>query len=96
MSSIVDVTGVDRAKLLQKLWENAKPASFFTLSGLPEPEFDLERAQREIHTDGYVDYVCGRCIKTSVFSKETAIDGRLYDREYGLGSFKKIVDQCKK
>lgn len=97
MSSLVNVEGIDRKVLLRKLWENAKPASFFTLQDIPSPAFSLEIALGQLQSNGvYADYICGRCIKTNVFAKEDTIDGRLYDREYGQGSFQKVVNQCKK
>lgn len=92
MSTKVDVTGIDRRKLLLELWRNAKPA--FLLSWEPTPNFDIDEALGELNS-GYADYICGRCIKVNVMSKEKVIDGKLYDREYGPGSFQKVVNRCK-
>lgn len=96
MSTKIDVTGLDRKVLLHELWKNAKPALFFVRLGSSGPEFNMERALSELQSnDTYADYICGRCIKASVFAKENEIDGKFYDREYGTGSFQKVVNRCK-
>jgi hypothetical protein len=94
---MVDVTGIDRKKLLKALWENAKPAAFYDSGLLPPPTFNLDKAMHSVRRDGYVDYVCGRCIKTDLFDERTNVinpDG--YDREYGQGAFQRVVASLRK
>jgi hypothetical protein len=88
---MVDVAGIDRKKLLKALWDNAKPAAFFKDYPSLTPTFDLDDVMRNARR-GYVDYACGRCIKAKVFTKESTIDPRMYDREYGEGAFQRVVD----
>lgn len=94
--SIVDVSGIDRMDLLEALWKNAKPASFFTMNNVPSPysSFSRELAKTEIWND-YADYIQGRCIKVKIMSKQNQLDGRMYDSEHGQGSFEKIVSSLK-
>ena len=97
MGDMVDVTGIDRKELLKALWENAKPAAFFMVYGTNSPSFDIDEAMRDVrHGRTYVDYACGRCIKSDVFTEKSEIDPRSYDREYGQGEFQKVVDSLKK
>lgn len=94
---MVDISGLDRMVLLKALWSNAKPAAFFTMGlGFSKgaPGWDEEEAKKEIF-NGYVDYVCGRCIKCYLFCESTTVDPGLYDREYGDGAFSKVVASLK-
>jgi hypothetical protein len=91
---MVDVSGIDRVELLRALWENSSPAVFFAHSGMSPSVFD-EREARE-HRGEYVDYFCGRCIKSNVFTKENVIDPGLYDRDFGQGAFQKVVDRLRR
>lgn len=91
ISSTVDITGVDKRKLLKCLWENSKPAVFFTMSGMPAPKFNEDEAGRQMHQNGYFDYVCGRSIKCDL--SKNYVDPTLYDRDNGFGAFKKCVEK---
>jgi hypothetical protein len=83
----VSIKGIDKVKLLHALWNRARPAAFFVLSGHMSPGFDECAAKEAIR--GTIDYYCGRCIKTDL-SGDIA-DPSLYDRDWGEGSFQKIV-----
>ena len=61
-----DLSYVDREKLLECLWRKSKPAAFFTMNGIPPPPYDKQEAKSRAR-NGYVDYACGRCIKTQIF-----------------------------
>jgi hypothetical protein len=91
MSNKVDVTGVDRKRLLEALWKLAKPVGWYFMDRDADLLFDIEQAMNEL--DGtYADYVCARCIKSDVFSAENFIDPSGYDKEHGKGSFQRVVD----
>ena len=83
----VSIKGVDKVKLLTALWKGAKPAAFFAFSGRISPIFDESAAKDAVR--GYIDYYCGRCIKTDL-SGDIA-NPTSYDAEWGAGSFQKIV-----
>lgn len=57
--------------------------------------FDKNEAKRCMNSVGYIDYLSGRCMKINVFQDENQVDGRLYDREYGNGSFSHLVETVK-
>lgn len=95
-TSGVDVSDIDRKVLLKALWENAKPAAFFNPIPSLVPPYDENRALEEVDRDGYVDYACGRCIKSDVFGKSNIIDPSLYDRDWGNGAFQNVVDKLRK
>jgi hypothetical protein len=83
----VSIIGKDKKKLLRALWEHAKPAVFFQMHGLPGPAFEEAAAERELK--GYIDYFCGRCIKTDL--RGDTANPSAYDNDWGTGSFEKIV-----
>ena len=86
----IDITGIDKVELLHNLWQNMKPAAFF--GGMDGPAFDRELAKEAVKK--YIDYFCGRCIKSDL-SKDS-VDPWLYDRDAGAGSFERIVQKIKK
>jgi len=87
----VDISGVDKVVLLRELWNNSKPAAFFTMNGIPPPPFNETNAK--FFVDKYIDYYDGRLIKTDI-SGDTA-NPSMYDRDNGSGSFQKSVDAAK-
>jgi hypothetical protein len=87
--STVDISKVDKVKLLKALWVNATPAIFFQQFGVTPPSFDEEGAKDAVKK--YIDYYNGRCIKTDLSQNTARPNG--YDRDYGEGSFARIVRQ---
>jgi len=85
----IDISGLDRVELLRHLWENSKVAGFFSMYGGPAPSFGSERRPEDA-VSGYIDYYCGRVIKTDLRNDE--IDPYLYDRDNGIGAFKRVVE----
>ena len=83
----VSIAGKDKKKLLRALWGHAKPAPFFQMHGLSGPAFEEATAEKALL--GYIDYFCGRCIKTDLSG--TTADPSAYDNDWGAGSFEKIV-----
>ena len=92
----VDISGLDKVALLKVLWENSKPAAFFSSfdalnANCNPPPFNEQNAKVAVTKD--IDYFEGRCIKTDL-SGNTA-DPRLYDRDYGSGKFAEIVQRMR-
>ena len=92
MTDTIDISGLDRVELLLRLWTNMKPAAFFAMSGRPSPSFD-ESAAKKVVGD-YIDYFQGRAIKTDLSKDE--VNPRLYDRDAGSGTFKRVVESMRK
>lgn len=91
MTETVKIAGIPKVELLRALWNNMKPAAFFTMSGLPPPVFDTEHAEQVV-TD-YIDYFCGRCIKTDLSKDE--VNPWSYDRDAGQHAFARIVSELR-
>ena len=93
--SVVDISNVDLVVLIKALWNNMKPAAFFTMSGIPSPSGPSEQEVLDhLKRDKYIDYLNGRCIKTD-FSDLTKVSTRMYNRDAGEGAFEKIVNQLR-
>lgn len=86
----VDVFGLDRKKLLNRLWENAT----FVDNSSQSPYFEKE-ALLAAHKNGYVDTVCGKRIKAFVFGNEKNVDCTEYDKLYGSGTFQSVVTEMR-
>jgi hypothetical protein len=87
----VDINGLDKVQLLLMLWNNAAVASFFEFMPQSAPVFDETEANTVV--EQYIDYFCGRCIKTDI-SGDTA-DPWSYDRNAGTGTFQRVVDKMR-
>ncbi len=85
----VDITGLDKDVLLRALWTRSQPASFFELSGVSPPPFNLNKAKCQLQ-NGYADYVCGRVINADIYNKDT-VNPSNYDRDNGIGAFAEVV-----
>lgn len=85
----VFIGDLDKVELLKALWLNAKPAAYFNgcRSPLLIPPFNAADAQKAVLK--YVDYFCGRCIKSDL-SGDYAHPGG-YDRDWGRGAFADVV-----
>ena len=70
MQSKVDISGLDKQKLLRALWDKASPAAFF--GAVAAPKFEPADQWR-------LDYHCGRCIKADL--RAESVDPYGYDNE---------------
>lgn len=83
----INIKGISKTEILRALFLNSTPASFFILSGIPAPSFDDSNA--EIAVASYIDYFCGRLIKSDISKDLTYNLG--YNREYGAHAYEKII-----
>jgi hypothetical protein len=88
--SMVDITNIDKVKLLEALWKNSQPAVFLSMRCMVV-DFDKNKANMAVNK--YIDYFCGRCIKTDLSTN--TVNPYLYDRDYGSGKFQQIVNSLK-
>lgn len=88
----VFIGDLNKVILLHALWMNSPVAAFFKMNGVPAPSFDESQAQDAVKTD-YIDYFCGRVIKSDLSG--THVNPRLYDRDNGSGSFERIVNMVR-
>lgn len=100
-TDIVNIEGMDVAAVFAALYNNAEARGFGALEYDPAKlsRKECEEAIREKRTlmtaypdiDFEFDYFKGRCMKVA-FKKDATVDVRLYDREYGAGTAKRIID----
>ncbi len=82
MTTTIDITGIDKNRLLRALWDGASPSAFNQVHGL-----EFEYVPNEGSWD--IDYYCGRCIMADLSGN--AVYTSWYDREWGEGSFAKAL-----
>jgi len=86
----VDIQGLDKIELLRRLWTKQCVASALALTG--GPPFNENNAGKAVNT-GFIDYYCGRAIKTNL-SGNTA-NTALYNRDAGHNAFETIVKEMR-
>ena len=96
MTTYVDISNVDKIELLKHLWLNSTNASFFNTRSISNSlDWDTETDENaKIAINKYIDYFNGRCIKCDISGD--VVNSSLYDRDFGNGKFKSIVDELKK
>lgn len=88
----INIEGIPKTELLFILWEKSKPAMYYKIHSLPFPEFDSISADHAVL--GYIDYFCGRLIKSDISKNLTHNIG--YNREYGKHTYEKYVISIQK
>lgn len=91
-SQTVDISGLDKLTVLKAMWKNSKPALFFNLTKITPPALNEEEARRSLK-NGYVDYLCGRVIKTNFTTNR--LDTWGYDRDNGDGALQRVVNSLR-
>ena len=91
-TSSIDIAGLDKSTVLNRLWQHSKTASFFSTGGISASPLSIQKLKNALK-DGYVDYLCGRVIKTD-FSG-SALSPYLYDRDNGQGAMSRIIDDLR-
>lgn len=88
---MISIKGLCKTTILKKMWERTITARFFSFSGVSPPLFDEKSAEEAVAR--YIDYFCGRPIKTDLSKDE--VDPYLYDRDAGKGTFEQIISEIK-
>lgn len=89
MSNLLDISKMDKAEVLQKLWNgainNQNHGMVFLLQAL-QSDMSLETAQFYVQSSPhlYFDYVDGRCMKVDL--RGDTLDPTMYDRDCGQGA----------
>ena len=93
-SVIIDITDIDTVRLLKKMCDK-EPAIFFKLSNIEIPTISDDEIRLCI-SKGYVDYCCGRLIKTSF--ELNCINSTSYDNDriHNKMSLLEIVNDIRK
>jgi hypothetical protein len=88
--SVVDITGINKAKLLAGLYNQSHPMGMGFLHYDPKPMTEEEAAEI-LAAWTHFDYLKGRVMKIDL-SSDTEVDARLYDRDHFTGAVQKVVD----
>ena len=91
VNNYIDITGLDKVKLLTVLWHSAKSFAMTpgSVAGFAEM-LSKDKAEDILNqNNGYVDYFKGRPIKID-FS-QNKINPRMYDRDAGEGKCAEVV-----
>jgi hypothetical protein len=80
----INVSGLDKARILKALYDHSKPQGMGFLAAKPGP-ISVEECQEILANQNYVDYLHGRIIKTR-FDFAEKLDPILYDRDNGVGA----------
>lgn len=89
----IDITGINKTKLLIALYAGANPQGMGYLQYDPAPMTEQEAAALMEAQHGRFDYVKGRVLKVNL-SRDT-LSPYLYDRDNGHGACASIVASVK-
>ncbi|PLB43724.1 hypothetical protein P170DRAFT_441180 [Aspergillus steynii IBT 23096] len=90
----VSIDGIDKVELTYALWQNSEVAFFFAQNNVRPPTLTKDEL-REIgpRNQWSFDYLKGRLIKCDLSG--TVVNPEGYDRDYGLGAFRAVVDSLR-
>lgn len=54
-----------KVKILRSMWTQSKVALFFNIHNIKPPDFCEDSALKTLNQVDYIDYFCGRLIKTN-------------------------------
>jgi len=84
----VDITGIDKIRLLNILWANAKQPGCFSVHANPMPP-GFSEAAAKVAVTKYINYFQGKAIKMDLSGN--TIEPHLYDRDFAPGTVAAIV-----
>lgn len=91
---LIDISGLNRWELLERLWRCSSPDAFFANVGLQSPGFDIEQARLYVECFGWrFDYYAGRPIHVDLGTD--VVEGGRYDRVVGEGVFERVVESLR-
>lgn len=88
MASAIDISGLDKARLLVKLHEYGRSLLFEMFPTMSEEKLYIA-AQQQLEKNPNIDYFEGCAIKTNLGAD--VVDPYLYDRVAGWGTFARAV-----
>jgi hypothetical protein len=82
---MVDIKGLDKARVLKALYEHSKGQGMSFLDPEYGSQITTEECREILKGQVFFDYFRGRVMKVNLAS-DTEFDGRLYDRDNGQGA----------
>lgn len=80
---MVDIKGLDKAKVLKALYDHSHAQGFGLLQTVPGGVVTVDHCAGLLKNQTYFDYMHGRVLKVDLSGDE--FDERLYDRDCGEG-----------
>ena len=90
---MVDIKGLDKARVLKALYDHSHVQGSGFLQAVPEGVVTVEHCAGLLEKQTYFDYLHGRVLKVELSGDE--FDERLYDRDCGEGAAQRAVDSIK-
>ena len=90
---MVDIKGLDKARVLKALYDHSHVQGSGFLQAVPDGVVTVEHCAGLLAKYSYFDYLHGRVLKVELSGDE--FDERLYDRDCGEGAAQRAVDSIK-
>ena len=90
---MVDIKGLDKARVLKSLYEHSHVQGIGFLQAVPDGVVTVEHCAELLAKYSYFDYLHGRVLKVDLSGDE--FDERLYDRDCGEGAAQRAVDSVR-
>ena len=90
---MVDIKGLDKARVLKALYEHSHVQGSGFLQAVPDGVVTVEHCKMLLGSQTYFDYLHGRVLKVDLSRDE--FDERLYDRDCGEGAAQRAVDSVR-
>lgn len=84
----IDITGMDKAEVLCRLYNNSKPQGLGFLQATAGP-MSIDQARKRLKDGSYFDYLAGRVMKVDLSGD--VLDPSLYDRDNGAGAARRAL-----
>ena len=92
--NMVNIEGINKEVLLESLWNNSKPIPFYRKYKVSPPNFDINKAMKQVKEDGFADFILGRLIKINI--QNNIVNPELYNENNGPGKLQHIIKNLKK
>ena len=90
---MVDIKGLDKARVLKALYDHSHVQGSGFLQAVPDGVVTVEHCAELLAKYSYFDYLHGRVLKVDLSGDE--FDERLYDRDCGEGAAQRAVDSVR-
>ena len=90
---MINIKGLDKAEVLKELYNNSKVQGLGFLQAT-SMDMTTEEAKELLEQQTYFDYLRGKIMKIDL-SLDEEFEERLYDRDNGEGSAKRVIDRLR-
>ena len=91
---MVNIKGLDKAKVLKALYDNSKIKGMGFLQAVPEGTVTVEHCRELLKKHTYFDYLYGKVMKVDL-SNDDEFREYLYDRDNGDGAAQRAINSIK-